>query len=325
MTIGDANRPLALRSRVPAHADGSTLIDYLLQRFRYHDRSAWLAEIAAGRLLVDGRVATAAGRLGSGSEITWLKMHKEPIVDDNIAIVHSDAAVVVAEKPAHLPMHADGPFVRNTFIHILRTLVGDPDLHLVHRLDRETSGLCVVARSPARRALQEQFAARTVHKAYLAVVRGRVEADFAVDQPIGRATASAIALRRAAGEHAHAPRPARTAFEVLGRGVTRTLLRCVPETGRTHQIRVHLESAGLPLLGDKLYGQSDEDYLAFVARVKAGGDARDVPAGEPDRQLLHASELAFDHPGTGERLSFSSAPPASFRTWLEAADPEPRT
>lgn len=308
---------IALRSRIPAHAGGATLLDYLLQRFRYHDRVAWLAEIAAGRLLVDDRPGRADHVLRTGAVVTWLKTHTEPIVDDDIRVVHDDAALVVAEKPAHLPMHADGPFVRNTFIHLLRTHLANPDLQLVHRLDRETSGLCVVARTPASRAvLQQQFATGTVQKAYVAVVHGQVERDFVCDQPIGRAAGSAIALRRSALPQALEPRPACTRFQILQRAEARTMLRCVPETGRTHQIRVHLEAAGFPLLGDKLYGRSDADYLAFVARVKAGGDARDVPAGQPDRQLLHASELCFDHPDT-KHLAFTSAAPEIFESWLE--------
>jgi RluA family pseudouridine synthase len=215
-------------------------------------------------------------------------------------------------------MHADGPFVRNTFIHLLRTRLASPALQLVHRLDRETSGLCVVPRTrAARKALQDQFRTGTVQKTYVAVVHGRVERDFACEQPIGLSGSSAVALRRTALPEAIEPRPACTRFEVLKRGAARTMLRCVPQTGRTHQIRVHLEAAGFPLLGDKLYGRCDADYLAFVARVKAGGDARDVPADQPDRHLLHASELCFDHPKTGQRLTFSSAPPAIFESWLE--------
>ncbi|HZN39097.1 MAG TPA: RluA family pseudouridine synthase [Planctomycetota bacterium] len=309
---------IALRSRVPAHADGATLLDYLLQRFPYHDRATWLGEIAGGRLLVGERAGRAEHVLRRGAVVTYLKEHREPIVDADIRVMHDDDAIVVAEKPAHLPMHADGPFVRNTFIHVLRTTLASPALQLVHRLDRETSGLCVVPRTRAARiALQDQFRTGTVQKTYVAVVHGRVERDFACEQPIGLAASSAIALRRTALPEAIEPRPACTRFEVLKRGEARTMLRCVPKTGRTHQIRVHLEAAGFPLLGDKLYGRSDADYLAFVASVKAGGDARDVPANQPDRHLLHASELCFDHPRTGRRLAFSSAPPAIFEAWLE--------
>jgi 23S rRNA pseudouridine1911/1915/1917 synthase len=305
-----------LRSRIPRSAHGTPLLEHLLQRFRYHDRDTWLRELAAGRLTVDGSLARPETRLVAGGELCYCKQHHEPRVDTDVQVVHDDADVLVVDKPAHLPVHADGPFVRHTLVHLLRTRLHAPQLQLVHRLDRETSGLMVVARRPdARGRLETQFRSGTVAKAYLAVVHGRVAADFAVDAPIGHHATSSIALRRSAAADARAPQPARTEFTVVHAGADRTLLRAVPRTGRTHQIRVHLEHAGHPLLGDKLYGRSDADYLAFVAHVKAGGDARQVPAGMPDRQLLHAVELGFHHPTSGAPLVFTSEPRRDFVAW----------
>lgn len=313
---------LELRSRVPADSGGVALIDYLLRRFRYQDRSAWLREIAAGRLSVDGRVLGPEERLRAGSRLTYRRAHDEPPIDDRAVVLHSDGAILVVQKPAHLPMHADGPFVRHTLIHLLQTRLAAPGLQLVHRLDRETSGLCIVARTAAARDhLRRQFQDGSVTKVYLAVVQGRAEHDFIVEEPIGHSLHSSIALRRAAGSRAAAPKPARTSFTVVRRGERRSLLRCVPHTGRTHQIRVHLEAAGLPLLGDKLYGRPDADYLAFVARVKAGGAASRTEDGSPGRQLLHAAELAFAHPDSGTRLHFRDPMPAEFEPWLDGALP----
>ena len=281
---------LLLRSLVPAAADGKGLLDYLLARFPYHGRERWQAEVAAGRLTLAGRPARASDRVHRGDEIVYQKAHQEPWVDDRIGVLHEDADLLVVDKPAHLPMHADGPFVRATLVHQLRERRREPELALVHRLDRETSGVCVLARTAAaRKGLHEQFERGQVEKAYLAVVRGAVAADFEIDAPIGHAEASQIAIRRAAGPTARQARPALTRFAVVARGKHATLLRCEPRTGRTHQIRVHLESAGHPILGDKLYGRDDAGYLAFVQAVKRSGDPRAVPAGEPDRQLLHSS------------------------------------
>jgi 23S rRNA pseudouridine1911/1915/1917 synthase len=256
--------------------------------------------------------------LRSGATLAWRKVHREPFAPTAVPVLFADADLLVVDKPAHLPMHADGPFVRSTLIHLLREQRQESDLGLVHRLDRETSGVCCLARTKAaRRALQAAFAEGTVGKHYHAVVRGVVAAPFLCTQPIGRAPHSAIALRRAAGADAVAAQPARTEVipEQVGAGVT--LVRCVPHTGRTHQIRVHLEAAGHAIVGDKLYGRPDADYLAFVARVKNNGDARLVPPGECDRQLLHASELTLPHPATGERCTFRAPLPASFLSWLE--------
>ena len=307
---------LELRSRIPKQAHGLSLIDYLLQRFRYLDRAAWLAELSAGRLSLDGAIAKAEQRLRAGAELIFHKIQREPEVSRDLRVVHTSPGFVIVEKPAHLPMHSDGPFVRHTLVHMLRS--GSlPEAEIVHRLDRETSGLCVVARTEvARQLLERQFVTGSVAKAYLALVRGEVANDFVVQAPIGHCAHSSISLRRSAKPDARNPRPARTDFFVQQRCPGVTLLRCVPHTGRTHQIRVHLELAGHALLGDKLYGRPDADYLDFVTRVKNGGDARVVAAGEPNRQLLHAAELAFDDPDSGARVHFTSALPGDFATWL---------
>lgn len=308
---------LELRSRVPPRFDGVRLLEYLLQRFPYLDRAGWQREIEAGRLTRNGRPLAAADLLAAGHRLCYRRAHTEPPVDDTITVLHDDASIVVVRKPAHLPMHADGPFIRHTLIHLLQTRLSAPDLQLVHRLDRETSGLCVLARSAAARDhLRQQFAAGTVHKAYLALVRGVADADFDVELPIGRSAVSRISLRRAAGDQAIEAKPAHTRFELLRRGAGWSLLRCLPRTGRTHQIRVHLESAGLPILGDKLYGRPDADYLGFVQRVKAGGSAQQVDDGGPGRQLLHAAELVFTHPARSDRVQFVDDLPADFEPWL---------
>lgn len=312
-----------LSSRVPAAAAGSRLLDYLSRRFRYLDPAAWADEIAAGRVTIDGRRTRPSDPLRGGATVTWHRRPApEPYVDDHVPLLHQDAAIVVVDKPAHLPMHADGAFVRNTLVAILRARLPAPEPSLVHRLDRETSGVCVLARTAAaRQALTRQFHEGTVRKVYHAIVRGHVQAPIRIDLPIGRSRTSAIALRRAAGADAgDDAQPASTDFTPVAHGDGCTLLRCEPHTGRTHQIRVHLEANGTPILGDKLYGRPDADYLAFVARVKRDHDARAVPAGEPDRQLLHASELEIVHPTSGERRLYRAPLPTAMRAFVPAMD-----
>ncbi|MFM1872145.1 MAG: hypothetical protein RL398_1567, partial [Planctomycetota bacterium] len=149
MTRGDASAdPRILRSRVkPEHA-GKSLIDYLVLRFPYHGRSTWLREICDGRVTVDGTPASPARLLGKRSQVGWLRLTEEPKVDSGIIVLHRGADYVVVAKPAHLPMHADGPFVRNTLVHLVSQAEGQ-QVTLVHRLDRETSGVVLVAGSPA--------------------------------------------------------------------------------------------------------------------------------------------------------------------------------
>lgn len=305
--------PIVLHSRIPNSARGQQLLEFLTERFRYLDRDGWSAELAAGRLQLDDRPASGSEHLRGGLVLRYEKPHREPPVDARFAVLHEDEHLVVVDKPAHLPMHADGPFIRNTLIHLLREAV-HPDLQLIHRLDRETSGVVVAARSKQVQAtIQEQF--RTgggLHKRYLAVVHGRLDQAVRIDRSIGHAADSIVQLRRSAADDAVAPKPAATRVEPVAHGAGRTLVACHPETGRTHQLRVHLEHLGHAIVGDRLYGQPDEHYLAFVARMKAGGDVFADRTDGYNRQLLHAHELSLDHPADGRRVTFSAPPPAEF-------------
>lgn len=319
--MNDPAPDLCLVSRIPRDAAGLTVLAYLTARFRYRTQDQWRAELFAGRIRVDGRPVAGYHTLRAGAELAYLTLHREPYANEAVVLLHHAGGFVVADKPAHLPMHADGPFVRRTFVQIVRELARDPALQLVHRLDRETSGLCVAASDQtARSHLQRQFAASTVAKTYLAIVRGELHGSFVIEAPIGRSATSRIALRRSAAADARDAQPARTAFEVLAVAAGRSLVRCRPTSGRTHQIRVHLEAHGAPLLGDKLYGHPDDHYLAFVERVKRDGDARLVAPGEPDRHLLHASDLAFVAPAGEQPIAFHCDPPADFAAWLPDSD-----
>lgn len=318
----NAPEPSTIRSRVPRAAAGRSLLDYLAERFRYLDRSQWRQEITAGRLSLDGRLGETTTVVRAGSWLAWQRDRAEPVVNRAVRILHDDATMVVVDKPAHLPSHADGPFIANTLVHIVRSMLDTPTIDLVHRLDRETSGVCVLARTAATRdALRRQFAAEGVRKEYFALVRGVLHDDVEVGLPIGFHAASVVSLRRSAAPDARGAKPAITRIEVLGQAADRTLVRCLPRTGRTHQIRAHLEALGTPVLGDKLYGRADADYLGFVARVKAGAMATDVGPGEPARQLLHAAAIEFEHPESRARVRFTSPLPDDFCSWLGEIPP----
>ena len=226
----------------------------------------------------------------------------------SVPVLWSDATVIVVDKPAGLVVHPGAGNRTGTLVHGL--LARFPDLAvlaeasgtsdererpgIVHRLDKGTSGLLMVARTAVgRAALTAQLASRQVGREYVALVAGIVEADSGlIDAPLGRATSDPTRIRIQAGG-----RQARTRYRVDARydlPGPATLLQCRLETGRTHQIRVHLASIGHPVIGDERYG----------GKVVDGW-----PTLPPGRQFLHAAVLAFDHPVTGERLSFSSPLP----------------
>jgi 23S rRNA pseudouridine1911/1915/1917 synthase len=313
-----------LSSRVPPAAAGLPLATWLSRRFRYQDDAGWRAEIAAGRLQRNGRAAAADELLATGDLIAYRPVHREPRADTAIAIVHDEPSFAVVFKPAHLVAHADGAFVQNTFFRVLERHYRErgerPELRLAHRLDRETSGLMVVAKTAAAsQSLQQQFAAGTVRKEYLALVHGEVGGDeLLIEGAIGDDPQSEISIRRAVvADDAPFARPARTRVRVEQRLAGYTLVRALPETGRTHQIRVHLLHVGHPLVGDKLYGRTDAEYLDYVRFVKAGGDPWWDGRLLAGRQMLHAAALTFRHPERGTPSAFAAAMPADMAELLD--------
>jgi 23S rRNA pseudouridine1911/1915/1917 synthase len=221
-------------------------------------------------------------------------------MSEDLRIVHVDEDLAVVDKPAGLVVHPAPSHTGPTLVSELGDLLGGGDAErpgIVHRLDKGTSGLLVVARGEeAHAALQAQVQRREVERIYLALARGRLASRTGtIDAPIGRASRQ----RHRMAVSGAASRQARTHFEVLELLAAETYLEARLETGRTHQIRAHFAAIRHPLVGDSTYGGEEKYGL--------------------ERQFLHAHRLAFDHPGTGERLSFSSDLPADLTAALVAA------
>jgi 23S rRNA pseudouridine1911/1915/1917 synthase len=274
--------------------------------------------IEAGAVRCNELPARASQRVALGDvvaaeppEPALLSLEPEPIP---LAILHEDAALVVLDKPAGLVVHPAPGHARGTLVHALlhhcRDLAGVGGAlrpGIVHRLDAGTSGVMVVAKSDAaHHALSLQFRDHTIERVYHAFVRGTPSAEAGrVERAIGRHPHE----RKRMSVATRAGREARTAWRVAARfpkaGAARLEVR--PETGRTHQIRVHLASQGLPILGDPVYGRA----------------SRGVPAGVAlGRPALHAARLGFTHPTSGERLAFEAPLPAdllALAAALEAA------
>ena len=221
--------------------------------------------------------------------------------EGELRIVHLDESLAVVDKPAGLVVHPAPSHQGPTLVSELAEILGggeDPERPgIVHRLDKETSGLMVVARSDsALAALQAQVRRREVERAYLALARGRLASRTGtIDAPIGRAARQ----RHRMAVSGAASRQARTHFEVLDVLMQETYLEARLETGRTHQIRAHFAAIGHPLIGDATYGGEAKYGL--------------------ERQFLHAHRLAFAHPGSGERLSFTAELPPDLAAALAAA------
>jgi 23S rRNA pseudouridine1911/1915/1917 synthase len=250
--------------------------------------------LGTGRVRVNGRTARRAdAALAAGDVVEIGARPERDALPAGLRLVHEDADVLVVDKPAGLlTIATERERERTAYAHLTaRARRRDGRVFIVHRLDRLASGLLVFATSAgAKRALQSQFAAHTAERAYLAVVEGRVApAAGVVESRLLEDAPGRVRETRRPGDG----RAAVTRWHVLRAGARHTLLEVRLETGRRHQIRVHLAGLGHPIAGDATYG----------ART------------DPLRRLaLHATVLGFDHPRTGARLRFVSAPPRSFTT-----------
>jgi RluA family pseudouridine synthase len=313
-----------LQSKVPQNLAGQSLLDYLSNRFRYQTRETWETLIRSGKVTVNQKKVSPELLLQKGDQVAYSVVLKEPPVDGNIQILHEENSFLVAAKPGQLPSHADGNFIKNTFIFLiteeLRKKGWEGDVRLVHRLDRETSGLMVLAKNKeANLNLVRQFEQGQVEKEYQAVVKGQVEREkFEVNGAIGKDSTSSISVRqKVVPEGTPYSKPSLTHFEKIKDLDGFTLLRCIPKTGRTNQIRVHLDSIGHPIVGDKLYGRTDEQFLEFIRHVKSGGDPAFSGHLETPRHFLHAGKLCFVHPITGNRVTFQAELPLDMREFIE--------
>ena len=268
--------------------------------------SRGLAErlIADGAVLVDGEPRSKSHRLTGGEDVlVELPADPAPLVPEemNLRVAWEDEHLLVVDKPAGVVVHPGAGHDTGTLVHGLLALDaagGDEERPgIVHRLDRDTSGLLVVARSDrAHERLQESIRRREVERRYLALVKGSPKSRSGrIEAPIGRDRID----RTRHSLDTPTPRNAVTLFEIVELLGPRALLEVTLETGRTHQIRVHLEAIELPISGDPVYGVS--------------GDL------ELERQFLHAGRLAFDHPITSERIDVESPLPEDLAAALERA------
>lgn len=280
---------------------GQRLDLFLVSRVSEFSRSHLQRLIRDELVLLNGMATRAREIVRSGDQVTIKNAPPKPakLVAEKtqLDVLFEDDDLIVINKPAGMSVHPGAGQNSGTLVNALlahcRNLSGIGGLErpgIVHRLDKETSGCLVVAKNDAAHlSLAKQFAARTVQKIYLALVAGKMRGrSGTIDAPIKR---HRVHRKKMAIDQRG--RASRTDFRVLRSSAAATLLECKLHSGRTHQIRVHLQHLGHPVLGDKIYG---------------GRSARNFP-----RQMLHAWKLGFNHPRTTARLEFATSPPMDFQ------------
>lgn len=305
---------ITLEALVPASVAGQRVDQVAAGLFPEYSRAILQGWLKSGELTVNGQTLKPKDKVHGGE---LLKVHAEPVAqgdwqseDIPLAIVYEDADIVVIDKPAGLVVHPGAGNPEGTLLNaLLHRYPGQetiPRAGIVHRLDKDTTGLMVVARTlEAQVSLVAQLQARTVKREYEAVVQGSPVGGGTVDQPIGRhpRQRTKMAVLQNGGK------PAVSHYRIVARFGQYTHVRVQLETGRTHQIRVHMAHIGLPLVGDPVYG----------GRLK-------LPAGVSPhlreslrnfgRQALHAVALSLEHPRSGEAMGWTSPLPADFQTLL---------
>ena len=318
-----------VRVRIDARQAGQRL-DLALGFFlRWRSRTSIRKLIEEGFVHLDGRAPSPSRRVRQGETIV-VQVPDPPSsdvdpakLDLDVPLVYADDEMLAFDKPAGLAVHPVGRRLHGTLIHWLHGAYRCPEdpskdviPKLVHRIDVETSGVLLVGLNDwVHSELAKQFEDRTVTKVYQAVVHGSPPHDEGrVDLPIGPAVGSAVRLKLEARNDERGM-PAATRYRVLRRSGPYTLVELYPETGRTHQLRVHMEAIGCPLVGDKLYGGNDDIFLENLAgELSETSRARLVL----DRHALHAARLTFFHPRKEEEMTLEAPLPEAFEELLDS-------
>jgi 23S rRNA pseudouridine1911/1915/1917 synthase len=294
---GCAPDSIVLSFPVPRELAGLRLDRFVQSRIPRLSRTRANEIVRACAYHADGRRRRPSERVRAGDLVLLVRPRfEEPDAPSEFEVLYDDEAMVVVDKPPGLPVHPSASYHRNTLTFLLRERYPDAPPHLAHRLDRETSGVLVCARTlEDERVLKKAFERRQVDKTYLAIVRGRVETESGrIDLPLGRPDEGLHLLMEVRSDGA----PARTRYRVVARAAEHTLVALRPETGRQHQLRVHMAALGHPIVGDKLYGP--EGPQPFLDYVEAGMSPElEARLGHP-RQALHAHRLTLLHPRRGD-------------------------
>ncbi|MCM0607292.1 MAG: RluA family pseudouridine synthase [Xanthomonadaceae bacterium] len=326
---------------------GSRIDNFLKSRYHRRSREQIKRALDSGAISII-RTSSQVGKIKPSSTVmlgdqvhVMTERKEEPEVNFNYKILFEDETLFIVEKPSNLPVHPAGKYFFNTLTTHLKTqgfktpLNDDVDFYLAHRIDKETSGVLVLSKDKeVSQKLAAQFADRTTEKTYLAITHGRIEKDeFSVDVPIGRDPNAPVTLKMAPLALEAGGQTAATKFKVIERRGNFTLVECYPKTGRQHQIRVHLDHVGHPIVGDKLYGIEVDTALTLFERRMPSASQNTLTSMQfqtameisPEvmeklilpRHALHAAGIKFSHPITGKRVEFRSGLPEDLQAFFD--------
>jgi 23S rRNA pseudouridine955/2504/2580 synthase/23S rRNA pseudouridine1911/1915/1917 synthase len=318
------NRNVSIQIR--AEDAGCAVLEFLSRRFTYYDRNRWETIIREEKVWLNGKPPFPDTLLAPRDTLAYVGFGEiEPPVRIDYDILHEDEALLVVNKPGNLPCHPGGRYFRHTLWHLLTVRYGETPLHLVNRIDRETSGLVLVAKSPlAAKDCGRQFAEGSVQKRYLVAVFGDFPAEtVCAEGGLCRDDTSPIHKKQCfwplelLGRQPHPVKTCRTDFKCLRRTGGLSLLAAEPLTGRLHQIRATLYSLGYPVVGDKIYGPDDTLFLRFIEECLTAEDKKRLLL---PRQALHAESLQFRHPGTGRHMHWTAPLPEDMAHLFQCED-----
>lgn len=270
-----------------------TLLEFLTRRFKYHNAIEWDNRIKSKMVLINGKPGSAGHILETREKIVYLRPPgPEPEVDPAYTVLFEDAHLLAVRKSGNIPSTPSGKYWDNCLVHVLQKNERNDSLLAAHRLDRETSGINLFAKSKSvAKTLGELFRNGHIAKRYQTVIVGKFKKKkLSLDIPLAGDKIGKIHIKQV---HDPSGRNAQTNFRIMAHLPGATLLEAQPITGRTHQIRAHLAYLGYPVWGDKLYGVPEDEFISWVSK-----DGRNSAG----RHLLHATELAFIHPITGEQV-----------------------
>lgn len=308
----NANEVVTKQCTVEIDGIGCRLDKYLGNRFMYHSRVEWVENIERGTVTVNGARTSYKKRLKAGDVIVYQELFREePFVEKTIDILYDDGDLAITAKSGNLPMIPSGRYYENTYYMILKKHLQNAP-KLINRIDRETSGLVMFARTEETVAAIQDVIGTDVKKLYLAIVKGNVkERRFTVMGNIGHV--GHAWYRQLQGFAAEGKYSKTDFFRVASNGAY-ALLLCRIYTGRMHQIRVHLKSKGYFVVGDKVYGEHGP--YAFKDFLEEGQTDALTEKTEMRRQALHSYKINFVHPLTGKRIIVKAPLPSDMRAFL---------